>query len=160
MKKLKKIILNLLGLGLVILLFNFPTFNKMKPQSSEPVMIYRDMPQVVRDYPETIEEMQRDMETGKMMRSLTPSQRRTVPPLKTIEETWAEREYTPPEMENGDDPPPEFGQPKNGDPQDHVIVQIINALGNNMAKIMGGVVALSQALLNFRTFRNRKKAIL
>lgn len=184
MNKLTKIILNLFGLALVILLFNIPTFNKMQPQSAEPIIMNRDMPQVVRDYPETIEEMQRDMETGRMIRSLTPAERRKITPLKTLIETYAERDPEYPEEEQIGlyreapkfniidedapqpteyvelyevDAPPKFGEPKNGDPHEPPIVQMINAVSNNFAKIMGGVVALSQALLNFRTFRNRKK---
>ena len=168
---------NVLAIGLAMFLFfGLPTLKKTV--SVEPNIAVWDNLDNTWVSPETIEEMQRDIETGKMIRSLTPSERRTIAPLKTLEETYAERyptaagERTPGKGELwydkeigelavtvDEDVPLEFGEPKNGDHAEPVTVQIINAIGDNMTKFMAGLLTLSQILLNFRTFRNRKQKV-
>lgn len=153
MKKLKLISLNLVGLFVIILLFNFPTFNKMKPQATEPIIMHRDVVNKVRARIE-IKPMKTLEETEEVLTPAGGYRIRPLTPLPIYEYPAAVGEELEEVSLNG--------EPKNGDHAEYsepAIVQIINALGDNITKIMAGLLTLSQILLNFRTFRNRKKPL-
>ncbi len=54
----------------------------------------------------------------------------------------------------------ELTAPRENEVKEPVIVQVINAVSDNFSKFMAGILALSQALLNFKAYktRQRKKA--
>jgi len=120
------------AITILILFIGLPQTDK----SSEPTkrhILYSIEPG---DYPDIAVEARRDMASGEVMRELGIE-----PDGSVVSEI-----------------PPEYGEPKNGDGEysEPVIVQVINALGNNMTKLMGGLLTLSQILLNFKAYRKRK----